>query len=75
MLTSRMLTYQARKDGEWGSKAICHMIEIYLDTDQLGGELNTGAMCAHFTCFTSTQVQILTCELNTGAMYSSYSLY
>ena len=27
---------QARKDGEWGSKAICHMIDIYLDPEQLG---------------------------------------
>lgn len=35
---------QARKDGEWGCKAICHMIEIYLDPDQLGEELNTGSM-------------------------------
>jgi tetratricopeptide repeat protein 21B len=35
---------QARKDGEWGPKAICHMIEIYLDPEQLGGELNTGPM-------------------------------
>jgi hypothetical protein len=35
---------QARKDGEWGSRSICHMIEIYLDPNQLGEELNTGPM-------------------------------
>ncbi len=63
------------QDGEWGRKTICHMIEIYLDTDQLGEEINTDVMCTHFYCFTSsTQVQILTCELNTGAMYSIYVL-
>uniref|UniRef100_A0A7S0YZT4 Tetratricopeptide repeat protein 21B n=1 Tax=Hemiselmis tepida TaxID=464990 RepID=A0A7S0YZT4_9CRYP len=31
---------QARKDGEWGSKATCVMIDIYLDPDQLGEEAN-----------------------------------
>mmetsp|Transcript_5618 Transcript_5618/g.19788 ORF Transcript_5618/g.19788 Transcript_5618/m.19788 type:complete len:1322 (-) Transcript_5618:141-4106(-) len=30
---------QARKDGEWGAKAITQMIEIYLDTDEVGEEL------------------------------------
>lgn len=30
---------QARKDGEWGGKAISQMIEIYLDTDEVGEEL------------------------------------
>ena len=35
---------QARKDGEWGCKASCHMIEIYLDPDELGEELNSGPM-------------------------------
>jgi len=30
---------QARKDGEWGCKAITQMIEIYLDTDEVGEEL------------------------------------
>jgi len=31
---------QARKDGEWGNKACCQMIEIYLDPDQLGDAAN-----------------------------------
>lgn len=32
--------HQARKDGEWGTKACCQMIEIYLDPEQLSDDAN-----------------------------------
>ena len=34
---------QARKDGEWGTKACCQMIEMYLDPEQLGDDANAAS--------------------------------